>query len=51
MSGEVCMLASFPGSPKARAEEEPGISSVRMGEFLLRFWVNRILSVHHPSPK
>ena len=47
-------VASFPGSPKARAEEKKRRAWYQPSthaQVLPRFWVNRILSVHPPSPK
>ena len=48
------VVASFPGSPKARAEEKKRRAWYQPSthaQVLPRFWVNRILSVHPPSPK
>ena len=47
-------LASFPGSPKVRAEEKKRrawYQPCTHVHVLPRFWVNRTLSVHPPSPK
>ena len=47
-------VASFPGSPKARAEKKKRrawYQPCMHAHVLLRFWVNHILSVHPASPK